>query len=203
MSGTIDEVLMIDYLEKILIPYCKNKGVTLLFLDSFSAHKTEKVNSLLSKNQIECIIIPPGTTSYLQPLDVSINAPFKAYVREEYGKWLNKGEFELTKKGNTKKANYGEVTKWVKNAFDKISNQVVRDSFDACGISLNRKLENFNYRLRGKLQGSMYKDKFVEEDFSDWDVFNLLQSSSLNVYNDESEEEEEFTLFLEEEEGEE
>ncbi|CAI2183788.1 14957_t:CDS:1, partial [Funneliformis geosporum] len=48
-----------------------------LILDSFSAHKTEVVKKQLFEKKTNIAIILGGLTSKLQPLDVSLNKPFK------------------------------------------------------------------------------------------------------------------------------
>ena len=49
----------------------------LLVMDSFSAHCTEEILNL-SRNSTDIAVIPGGCTSKLQPLDVSLNRPFKS-----------------------------------------------------------------------------------------------------------------------------
>ena len=34
------------------------------------------------------VVIPGGLTSLLQPLDVSLNKPFKILMREEWDRWM-------------------------------------------------------------------------------------------------------------------
>ncbi|RPB05506.1 hypothetical protein L873DRAFT_1797893 [Choiromyces venosus 120613-1] len=53
----------------------------LLVLDLFGAHKTEEVLDTFSANDIVVSMIPGGCTSLVQPLDVSINRPFKDILR--------------------------------------------------------------------------------------------------------------------------
>jgi hypothetical protein len=36
-------------------------------------------------------VIPGGVTSILQPLDISINKPFKESLRRFYGEWMAEG----------------------------------------------------------------------------------------------------------------
>ncbi len=48
-----------------------------LVYDMFKAHLMESIKTALSKLNTDVAIIPGGLTSQLQPLDVSINKPFK------------------------------------------------------------------------------------------------------------------------------
>ena len=49
----------------------------MLLLDAFSCHKTDDTKVLLRKTNTDLVIIPGWMTLLLQPLDVSINKPFK------------------------------------------------------------------------------------------------------------------------------
>ena len=49
-------------------------------VDSFTAHKTEAVKQRFYEKRTDLAVIPGGLTSRLQPLDVSLNKPFKAKV---------------------------------------------------------------------------------------------------------------------------
>ena len=44
-------------------------------------------------------VIPGGCTKFLQPLDASINKPFKAAFRAIYDEVLRKGEVEYSRGG--------------------------------------------------------------------------------------------------------
>ena len=60
------------------------KNRALLCLDTFSANLTIQVRDELAKNGTELLVIPGGcTTSVLQLLDVSLNKPFKSYIRQQ------------------------------------------------------------------------------------------------------------------------
>lgn len=50
---------------------------TFLAIDLFSDHRTEKVVNNFRADDIASRIIPGGCTGLVQPLDVSINRPFK------------------------------------------------------------------------------------------------------------------------------
>ena len=52
-----------------------------LALDAFIGHLTDSVKNQLCKMKTELVLILGGMTSVLQPMDVSINKPFKGWVR--------------------------------------------------------------------------------------------------------------------------
>jgi len=75
----MDITLMLTWISDIWVEHTK-KRPSLLFLDTFSAHLTEKVKDPFQKSNTTIIVIPGGCTSILQPLDVSINKPIKDHL---------------------------------------------------------------------------------------------------------------------------
>jgi len=51
--------------------------------DQFKAHVTESTKRLAAKLKTHLAVIPDGLTSQLQPLDVSVNKPFKGFMHEK------------------------------------------------------------------------------------------------------------------------
>ena len=78
---------------------------------------------------------PGGCTKFLQPLDVSINNPFKTIFRELYDELYRKGEFEYTKGGVVKPPNYVLQIQWIVDAWTKIGSEFIQKSFKTCGIT--------------------------------------------------------------------
>lgn len=78
----MDEQLVQDWLRTV---WSKVGGLSrrksMLVWDSFRAHLSKPVRSTLRSINTECVVIPGGMTSMLQPLDVSINKPFKDRMR--------------------------------------------------------------------------------------------------------------------------
>lgn len=56
----------------------------LLCLDTFSAHLNETVKDALVKGGTRLLVFPGGCTSVMQPLDVSVNKPFKAFIKQSW-----------------------------------------------------------------------------------------------------------------------
>ena len=55
---------------------------TTVVLDSFSAHLTDNIQAMFARCNTTVLVIPGGCTSVLQPLDVSINRPFKDHLEK-------------------------------------------------------------------------------------------------------------------------
>lgn len=55
---------------------------SLTALDAAKFHRTDTVLQCLRSHDIMASLIPGGCTGLIQPLDVSINRPFKDYLRD-------------------------------------------------------------------------------------------------------------------------
>ena len=107
-----------------------------LVWDAFRAHLTPSVKeSVRMKYNSDLCVIPGGCTSKLQPADVSWNRPFKSHIAEIYDEWLFNGPVEKTKGGNRRAPSKIVMLKWIKQAWDAISPDIIRKSFKKCGIS--------------------------------------------------------------------
>ena len=128
-SGFMNENLIIDYDDKVVEPYSKKIGKKILMIwDQHTSHKTPLVKEYFKSLGHKLLYIPAGATDYLQPLDVSINKPFKAHMRNNWDEWFENAE-EMTAKGNLKRASYGEVVNWVYFASQSISSEIIKKSF--------------------------------------------------------------------------
>ena len=114
---------------------------SLLTFDTFSAHKTDDVQSKLVENKSDILMIPPGCTSKCQPMNVCINKPFKAILRKCWVNYISKiieqmpattpDDFKLPPPSRQ------DMVDWVEEAYKLISSDkdMVMRSFDVCGIT--------------------------------------------------------------------
>lgn len=77
----MNDKLFLRYIDEHLIPVLGGRP-TLFALDLIGSHKTPAVLDKLRSHNITPSLIPGGCTSLIQPLDVSINKPFKEILRE-------------------------------------------------------------------------------------------------------------------------
>lgn len=69
-------------------------GPTMIVYDSFRGHLEESVKKKFHDCGFDLVVIPGGLTSICQPLDVTINKPFKDNLRKEWHAWMVEGEPE-------------------------------------------------------------------------------------------------------------
>ena len=151
----MDHNLMLDYLKRIVYPYATALGKKVLLLwDAHDSHWTDDILLSVKENGHEVVGIPPRCTSYLQPLDVSVNAPFKAAVKDNYEQWIAQDDLPVTQQGNIKRASYDAVLNWVNLSIAKIDSSTVTNAFVSCGISNGRNECEFNKRLLTVLDGA-------------------------------------------------
>ena len=100
-KGWMREELTLEWLEIVwgCRPRAFSNQPSMLVLDAFKGHLTDSVKNQLCKMKIEFVVIPDGMTSVLQPMDVSINKPFKDRMRHRYLTWIVDPARELTQIG--------------------------------------------------------------------------------------------------------
>ena len=75
----------------------------LLVCDQFKAHIRESTKRLATKLKMHLAVIPGGLTK-LQPLDVSVNKPFKGFMHEEWAKWIEAPPHHVNTSGKSETA---------------------------------------------------------------------------------------------------
>ena len=72
----------------------------------------ETVKNVLSKVNVDHVIVPGGCTKYIQAPDVCWNRPFKAFVTEQYDEWMASGLQQYTEAGNLKPPSRRTIVQW-------------------------------------------------------------------------------------------
>jgi hypothetical protein len=129
----------------------KDKKILLIY-DNFRSHKTAKVNEFLKEYPLVTIkLLPPNTTSILQPLDVGINRPLKIHIKKQYINWLltrytKDGNDMFFKKLDKKRRNILFI-RWIHKSWMKINHKMIQNSFHSCGYNnpgaINEKIKQF------------------------------------------------------------
>jgi hypothetical protein len=78
-----------------------------------------KVKDKLNECQFDLWFIPAYTTSFLQPLDISVNKSFKTYYRHLWDEWMDK----QTPDSNIKPSK-DRVIEWTSKAWDAVTQDV-------------------------------------------------------------------------------
>ena len=90
------EETMVEYIKAVINPYVNgvrarlgvgDDKAALAIFDHFKGQLTPKITQLLEANNIQSVLIPPGCTDRLQPLDVSVNRSVKSLLSKEFQGW--------------------------------------------------------------------------------------------------------------------
>lgn len=111
------------------------KEKSLLVWDQFRAHLVKNVVDNLRSQNTDIAVIPGGLTSVLQPLDVSINKPFKDMMRIKWNNWMCDGEKTYTKGGSMRAPSLPLICAWIVDSWNEIKADTIVKSFKKCGIS--------------------------------------------------------------------
>ena len=90
-----NEETCLRFFENIIFPHIRKLRETLeapsqkalVIMDNFSSQTTPLVQEKVEEEGVVVVMVPPGTTDRLQPLDVSTNKSAKDFLREKFRHW--------------------------------------------------------------------------------------------------------------------
>ena len=107
------------------------KKVTILVMDDASMHKIHIVKNKIKECKTKISMIPGGLTRYLQPLDVSINKPFKDKLKKRYTKYyMNQQDIKA-------RVTQENMINWIAEVWydDKLSSEIIIKPFKTARIT--------------------------------------------------------------------
>ena len=109
------------------------------------ATQGEAVQSLLEENCVFHVVVPNNCTDLFQPLDLSVNKPFKDKLRSRFAEWYSQEVTKQLQDGkqldsvhvDTRMTVIKELScKWIMSAYDHVhsSPEIVKNGFKKAGI---------------------------------------------------------------------
>ena len=125
-------------------------------------------------------MIPPGLTRYVQPLDISINKPFKSEILQKYS------QFQI-KTLNCQKPTHENIIEFVYDIWNNsgiiITKEIIIKSFKICGISnAMDSIEDHFFEWPQEIWSDIQYDLFKDSNKND-----ESSSQSSDSYNTEDE----------------
>ena len=117
-----------------------DKGI--LIWDAATCHVSAAVKEKAKSLKIDEIMIPAGMTNLLQPADVCWFKTFKQSFRRKWMNWYINDVKSFTNQGNLRSPGYIKVIEWLSEIWSNFDVNLIRDSFDSCGITSQNDLHH-------------------------------------------------------------
>ena len=85
---------MLQYVQQIIVPFVEQmrdflgeEKSAVVIMDNFKGQVTPEMLKLLESHHIHMCQLPPNTTDRLQPMDVAVNKPAKAFLKQKFQIW--------------------------------------------------------------------------------------------------------------------
>jgi DDE superfamily endonuclease len=171
-----NEELMIKFIDEELLSLTDTSTdkPLMLVMDCAAFHKTPTILRKLKDKNIHVVMIPPGCTGLLQPLDTHCNMPFKVLLRhytelyaDEREERLGEGENQCVEKWSTsdKRVMVTHVVARAWEAFCRDKKTLVVKSFRDTGIYMAAdKSEDHDIRIKGYQPGEIVLGDVTQRD---------------------------------------
>ena len=178
----MNDSLFLRYIEHHLAPVLQGRP-TLFVIDLMGSHKTPAVLEKLRTHNITPSLIPGGCTSLVQPLDVSINKPFKDLMREHTDWAIFTAEtidavhrWTVSQRRILTTTCVGEVY----NKFHGEKGDIIRRVFRKVGLS---------QPVDGSRDSELDINGFMGLQVGDWrnDIGTVSEETEISVFNDDNE----------------
>ena len=139
-------------------------------MDRATSHYIENLDLIMRKNSSLYILIPPDLTKFFQPLDISVNFPFKHYLKEEYC------GFNIANM-NSKKITQNDIINMICKIWydeNKISDNTITKAFKITWIT-----EDFNQN-QSKIKFVWPKEIIPNADIKKYLLENLKEKIEMN-----------------------
>ena len=167
-----DKPIMDMWIRQLWKPACS--GDMLLILDVHKAKKTDAILESLDGCNTTPVYVPPGTTSLIQPLDITFNKPFKSEVEKLANEHMQQN-LEAYVRGDINASERRILfTKWVGEAWERQSakKEMVTRSFRKCGIAVA--IDGSEIYIEG-IDDYAIEDE-EDEEFTDEDPFDDIEN---------------------------
>lgn len=138
-SAWNDTEAMLKWVNLVLKPYVAQTNVAHgedklyhVLIDDYNSHKASQVVKAI--RSLGCIvsILPGGSTSQIQPLDVGINKPFKDHLKKD---WV---DFMVNNRENNNEVSRELLSHWITESFKKVSEDSIPNIWKKkCGYIYN------------------------------------------------------------------
>ena len=127
--------IILDWIEKVYNPYIRKDPLldnALLIMDKASSHISDEIIESCTGSFKDICIWPVSCTNIFPPLDISINKPFKTYIKEKYIRYC------ISKNTTISKVNKEDIVNWICEVwYDEklITKSIIYNSFKYSGLS--------------------------------------------------------------------
>lgn len=123
----MEDVLGVMWFEEIFLPHCGPERPQLLVMDGHHSHEVLGLLEKARDNDIHILVVPPGTTSKTNPLDVSCFAPLKVRYSRIVTEWMAESPNNVMDKWNWPRL--------FREAYQSaMTEKNIRNGFRGCGI---------------------------------------------------------------------
>lgn len=138
--------MILPYIQDVCKKSSTSNQVALMIFDVFKGHMCDSLHSLLESNKILQVYVPNNCTDMFQPLDLSVNKPFKDKLRGKFSEWYAQEVSEQLQAGTNVREVHVDMrmsvvkelgSKWFISAYNHIRSNpdIVKNGFKKAGIT--------------------------------------------------------------------
>ena len=149
-----NEETTLRFIKNVILPYIQDvreksstpDQVALVIFDVFKGHMCDSVHTLLESNKILQVHVPNNCTDLFQPLDLSVNKPFKDKLQSKFSEWYAQEVSKQLEAGTQVEEVQVDMrmsvmkelsSRWFISAYDHIRSNpdIVKNGFKKAGIT--------------------------------------------------------------------